>query len=69
MRRQARIEIFRSALPCDGPRAIALSFVHKSEKRRVLEKHRFPVRMDTGWKPILLYAVACHDGSAEMVPA
>jgi hypothetical protein len=27
------------------------------------------VRMDTGWKPILLYAVARRDGSAEMIPA
>jgi len=25
------------------------------------------VRMDTGWKPILLYAFARRDGSAEMV--
>jgi hypothetical protein len=27
------------------------------------------VRMDTGWKPILLYAVAGRDGSVEMLPA
>jgi hypothetical protein len=27
------------------------------------------VRIDTGWKPILLYAVARRDGSAEMIPA
>ena len=32
-------------------------------------KASFMVRMDTGWKPILLYAVALRDGSAEMIPA
>jgi hypothetical protein len=26
------------------------------------------VRIDIGWKPILLYAVARRDGSAELVP-